>query len=523
MKEQQKDKLIGRLLDNKYRIVRRVGEGGMGSVYEAEHIRIHRKVAIKVMHEAHTEKPGAVERFIREAEAASAIGHPNIIEIQDIVQEQDGTTALVMELLNGQTLEDILKKKGRLPSARAVSIILQTLSALHFAHQKGILHRDLKPDNVFIAVNARGQEEVKLLDFGIAKFMDENKETGLGLTKTGTVLGTPYYLAPEQAKGGKDIDGRIDIWSAGVMLYETLSGEIPFGGDNYNEILGNILLEEPVGLDSLLPTLPDRLVAVVHKAMAKERGDRFQSVAAMIGALLPFMDPSAGILSEPVARALKESVDPPPYRLQNDKKVLLGDKTELLTQSDMITTNHALPVKAALEKQEGRANRRARYLTAFLVVILLAVAVGLIFYFAEKSEQGKMLVGSTRGGIAQTTGDSNRTRQAGAVAAAPVAIETVTIQLQGLPRDAEVLLDDKAYVPPLELEKSERTKTLHVNAPGYRHFSSELVPDADKVLTIAMKKKRKRSRRPTVSEKKQTSGKTQEKRGEVWTRNPFTD
>ncbi len=521
------DKMLGRVLDRKYRIVRLVGEGGMGSVYEAEHIRINRKVAIKVMHEAQTTKPVSVERFIREAQAASAIGHPNIIEVQDIVQEEDGTIAIVMELLTGESLDAILKKKNRLPPARAVSLILQTLSALHFAHQKGIIHRDLKPDNIFVAINSRGQEEVKLLDFGIAKFIDDDKNSDMGLTKTGTVLGTPYYLAPEQAKGGKDIDARIDIWSAGVLLYETISGEIPFDGDNYNEILGNILLEPPIPLGELVPYLPDGLVSVVEKALVKDREFRYQSVTEMIEALLPFLDQKVGVLSAPVARALKESVDPPPFKLENRRKVTLGKKKEVVTTSGSNSVTRMMPSNAidmARVTFGGllQDTKLARLLMAFSALILLAVVLGLIFAFGDRSEHGKYLVKTPLENTRLETREKSAVKKHSVGELHSKGSGKVTIRLHGLPEDAEVLLDEQALLPPFELSKSDRSRRLNVNAPGYRHFSRELIPDGDKTLEISMTKKSKRSSRSAVisKEKKQPEA-TQEKRGEVWTRNPF--
>jgi serine/threonine protein kinase len=499
----------------------------MGSVYEAEHIRINRKVAIKVMHEAHTSKPISVERFKREAQAASAIGHPNIIEIQDIVQEEDGTTAIVMELLKGESLDTILKEKGPIPPARAVSLVLQTLSALHFAHLKGIIHRDLKPDNIFVAVNGRGQEEVKLLDFGIAKFMDDEKDPDMGLTKTGTVLGTPYYLAPEQARGGKDIDARIDIWSAGVMLYETISGEVPFDGDNYNEILGSILLEPPIPLDELVPNLPGGLVSVVEKALVKDKDLRYQSVTEMIGALLPFLDKEVGALSAPVARALKESVDPPPFELERHRKVALGEKKQVVAKSNSnaIThniTSNAIDTSRITVGKMIKDTKVARLLMAFSAVILLAVVIGLIFAFGDPSEGGNHLAEPRLENslFEKSEKSSLKNYRAGELQANEP--EKVTIRLHGLPEDAEVSLDEKALLPPFELSKSDQSRRLNVNAPGYRRFSQELIPDGDKTVKISMTKKRKRSSRSSLRPKKKKQTDTaQEKRGEVWTSNPF--
>ena len=283
----------------------------MGAVYEAEHTRINRRVAIKMMHPDTTSEPDAVKRFLREAESASAIGHPNIIEIYDVGVEGDGTAYIVMELLDGVSLDVVLERKRALPPTRAVAIVLQILSALHSAHAKGIIHRDLKPENVFMAVDSRNREEVKLLDFGVAK-VQEATEDSLRLTKTGTVLGTPSYLSPEQARGRKDIDERIDIWAAGVMLYRMLAGELPFKGESYNEVLANVLIEEPAPLGPLAPAAPEGLVEVVGKAMTKDRDGRFLAVSAMIEALLPFCERAEYEMTTQVFKVLRKSMLPRP-------------------------------------------------------------------------------------------------------------------------------------------------------------------------------------------------------------------
>lgn len=309
--------LIGRIFDRKYRVTRLIGEGGMGSVYEAEHTLIQRKVAVKVLHNEFSKMPEVVERFFREAQASSAIGHPNIIEVFDVGIEEDGTVFIVMELLTGEPLLEQLRRGEILTPENAVAIILQVLSALVMAHHKGIVHRDLKPDNVFLSVDARGRHEVKLLDFGIAKVQGA-LDGDQGLTKTGTVLGTPNYMSPEQARG-REVDARIDIWAAGVMLYQMLSGRLPYQGESYNEVLSSILLDDPPPLHQLVPSIPRDLATVVERAMEKERDDRYPNVAEMIQDLIPFNDEAAQeLMSDTAALALKQSLAPPPPMSEQD-------------------------------------------------------------------------------------------------------------------------------------------------------------------------------------------------------------
>lgn len=266
----------GDLVDGKYRIVRLLGEGGMGAVYEGENTRIHRRVAIKVLHAGVAASADAVARFEREAQAAGRIGSEHIVEVLDLGQLPDGDRYMVMEFLDGQPLSARIRQLGRLSAEQLYPIALQMLEGLQAAHQAGIIHRDLKPDNVYLVSSRKGQADfVKLLDFGISKFSKVGGE--FSMTRTGAVMGTPYYMAPEQAKGGKDIDIRVDIYAAGVILYEAVSGQVPFNADTFNELLFKIVLESPPPVEQVVPGLDPAFAAIIAKAMAREVGDRFSS------------------------------------------------------------------------------------------------------------------------------------------------------------------------------------------------------------------------------------------------------
>ncbi|HZO16902.1 MAG TPA: serine/threonine-protein kinase, partial [Polyangiaceae bacterium] len=205
----------GEILDGKYRIVRLVGEGGMGAVYEGENTRIKRRVAIKVLHTAVAEKLDVVQRFEREAQAAGRIGSEHIVEVLDLGNLPSGERYMVMEFLEGEDLTARIKKKKRLPPQEVVPIMAQVLEGLAAAHDAGIIHRDLKPDNIFILTRKAGRADfVKILDFGVSKF--SALDSDMSMTRTGAVMGTPYYMSPEQAKGGQ-IDGRSDLYSIGVV------------------------------------------------------------------------------------------------------------------------------------------------------------------------------------------------------------------------------------------------------------------------------------------------------------------
>jgi serine/threonine protein kinase len=322
------DDLIGKVIDRKYRLVRLLGEGGMGAVYEAEHTKINRKVAVKLMKPEVAKYPEAVERFMREAQAASAIGHPNIIEIEDIGESEDGTVFMVMEMLKGQTLAERLSETTRLPPDRAVGIILQVLSALLATHRKGIIHRDLKPENIYLSIDARMREEVKLLDFGASKVRGPDAG-GLRLTRTGTVMGTPYYLSPEQARGSQDITEQVDIWAVGVVLFEMLTGRPPYEGESYNELLSKILMEPVPDIRQIEPAVSAELAAVIGKALAKDRKERYRNAAEVIEALLPFHSAANESMTPSAEHFLRTSVAPPPAGEARAGKRLAKNTTPL--------------------------------------------------------------------------------------------------------------------------------------------------------------------------------------------------
>ncbi|MFZ5897243.1 MAG: protein kinase domain-containing protein [Myxococcota bacterium] len=274
----------GDLIDDKYRIVRLIGEGGMGAVYEGENARIHRRVAIKVLHAEVASNGDAVARFEREAQAAGRIGSEHIVEVLDLGTLPSGARYLVMEFMDGDSLSRRIKQQGRLAAHELYPIARQLLDALVAAHGAGIVHRDLKPDNVFLLTSRHGNKDfVKLLDFGISKFADIG--SGLSMTRTGVVMGTPYYMAPEQAKGSRELDHRVDLYAVGVVLYEALTGKVPFDAETFNELLFKIVLETPRPIEELVPGVDPNLCGIVRRAMAREPNERFQSAAEFRAAL----------------------------------------------------------------------------------------------------------------------------------------------------------------------------------------------------------------------------------------------
>ncbi|MBN2193324.1 MAG: protein kinase [Polyangiaceae bacterium] len=280
---------VGQVLGDKYRIVRLIGRGGMGTVYEARHDLLGRRFAIKVVHEELNTNTEAMARFRREALAAGALESENIAAVVDFGQTPEGVSYIVMEFLEGQDLASFLEHAGRLSVTRAVSLAMQACRGLHAAHAKNIVHRDLKPENLFLTRRGDGTDLLKVLDFGIAKLCDVKNEAAT-VTKTGAAIGTCFYMSPEQARGARDVDTRTDIYAVGVILYELLSGRRPHEGRSLNEVFYSILSREPPRLNTLRDGLPEGLCELVHRTMAKEIEERPTSVDALLYDLAPFAE-----------------------------------------------------------------------------------------------------------------------------------------------------------------------------------------------------------------------------------------
>jgi len=307
------DPLIGKLVDGRYEVESVLGEGGMGTVYCVRHRALEKRFALKVMRADLALEGELAARFIQEAKAAAAIGHPNIVQITDFGQLPNRAPYFVMELLDGTPLSKLIRKGGPLPAGQAVRVLQQAASALGAAHAVGVIHRDLKPDNVHITKN----DVVKILDFGVAKMAGAGR-----LTRTGMVFGTPHYMSPEQASGG-DVDHRADIYALGIIMYEMFTGRVPFEADSYMGVLTKHMFMVPEAPSVVNPAAKElgALEDVIMKCLEKKPEARYKSMAELIreiesivqftGDRLEIVRPSREFKKRPRAIALADELEPP--------------------------------------------------------------------------------------------------------------------------------------------------------------------------------------------------------------------
>ncbi|HSK01453.1 MAG TPA: serine/threonine-protein kinase [Kofleriaceae bacterium] len=282
--------MVGSTLSGRYLVTRKIGQGGMGAVYEATHTLIGKRVAVKVLLEKYAKRDAIVARLKKEAELASSVQNEHIIDVTDFGQTDDGRTFVVMEFLEGESLAECLARETRLPEQRVLRIAHQAASALAAAHKKGIVHRDIKPENLFL-LRRKEQDFVKVVDFGISKSLraSGDEEEPPRLTQTGMVLGTPLYMSPEQARGDDELDHRVDIYALGVIMYEAATGRVPFIGNNYLSVISQVLNEDAKPPREIVPELSEEYEAIVLRAMSKDRRERYgdaQEILADLSALL---------------------------------------------------------------------------------------------------------------------------------------------------------------------------------------------------------------------------------------------
>jgi serine/threonine protein kinase len=392
----------GTVLAGKYLVEGLLGVGGMGVVLTARHQQLDQKVAIKVLLPEVARHPEIVERFAREARAAAKIQGEHVARVVDVGVLDDGSPFMVMEHLEGRDLAAELRARGPLPAADVAHWIVEACEAIAQAHAAKIVHRDLKPSNLFLALQPDNRSVVKVLDFGISKIVDPDAPA---LTKTSSLVGTPYYMSPEQLTAAKTLDTRADIWAIGVIMYELLTGKPPFVGESMPEVVAAILKNEPISLDVVRPGLPPGFADVVASCIQTNPGQRYQSVAALSAALAPFGMQRDQLSAERIARVLgittlEEPIPPTePAPVATNAPI---EKTLLLSEappSPVPASPRVDPVIADVKTQVGvatsisdapvtEAHRERRMQPLIAIVLAVALGIGAWAAFARHNSNG---------------------------------------------------------------------------------------------------------------------------------------
>jgi eukaryotic-like serine/threonine-protein kinase len=367
---------IGEIVANKYRIDRLIGTGGMGIVVAAFHLELEQPVAIKFLNSETGARADANERFRREARAAARIRSEHVARVLDIEVLDNRLPYMVMELLEGHDLERELEQAGPLPVAVAVGYVLQAIDAVAEAHATGVVHRDLKPTNLFLAQLPDGRRLIKVLDFGISKLVGPGSGRNAALTRSASIFGSPLYMSPEQMRSAKDVDARADIWSLGAILFELVTGRPPFLAESMPALCMAILNESPPSLHGLVPSAPPELDAVVFKCLAREVNHRFDSVADLAEALVPFA-PEGRMHAERARRVLglaSPTLARPTWRSDSELPIsnLPRGSTPAAPQVRGVVRPGPGPTQSSWGRTGGRAivNRRIGTILAAVVLLL---------------------------------------------------------------------------------------------------------------------------------------------------------
>ena len=355
----------GTLLAGKFRIERLLGAGAMGAVYAIEHELTHHKRALKLLHPDVVQVPDIVRRFLAEASAAGRAGSPHLVETFDAGTLPTGEPYVVMEMLTGETLGAVLERTHRLDPAYAAEFVAQAAEGIEAAHRAGIIHRDLKPDNLFVT-QREGRPFIKILDFGVSKFAT-TEQAPLGATRTGTIVGSPSYMSPEQIVGDPDIDARTDVFALGVVLYQCVSGALPFEAPTLHALTLRLLTGDLTPLETLLPGLPPTILEVVRRALSKERAGRYPTAQALADALAPLRS------SQPMTLTAPSLVAAPPGA-QNEAMQASFAATAVAPSQAVIGTSS----QSQNWSSSGAIPRKSRWPLAVALAATLLGAIGAV-------------------------------------------------------------------------------------------------------------------------------------------------
>lgn len=471
----------GDIVGGRYRLESPIGQGGMATVWRAVHLDLNRPVAVKFL-TIHGGDPDTVkDRFLREARIAAAIRHRNVVDITDFGTTPEGRPFMVMELLEGESLAERMGSQHLFGVPDVIRVGARVLSGLGAVHDAGIVHRDLKPENVFLVRDADGVY-AKLLDFGISRSVEADLESVVPSSDS-VLAGTPQYMSPEQARGIRDVDHRSDLWAVGVLLYEMLTGQLPFDSEHVGDLIVKIMGEEPTPVEALRPDLGEPLAQVVRRALARDRDARFQTAREMRRALLNAATMTAKALSSAEPSSDLERVSEHPAMLPKELMDAVGNAYEPGDSGMLDVTDLAsLPAerssmetlleqsgKVALQPGDGPPGR-ARHLPWLAVAagtLLGAAALAFFFGTSEQSAAG------TVDGSPPTT--------------AEIGTDPVTVTLRRLPEGAAITVDGQRHQgSALTLPQDGRERVIEVNAPGFEPWTVTHRAEGDAAYEVRM-------------------------------------
>lgn len=509
--------LTGRVLGGKFRLIRRIGTGGMGSVYQAVHLELEKKVAVKLLHQQMAPHQEVFQRFKREAKIACKLNHPHIIEVFDFDRTEDGIPYIIMEYLAGEDLEDLLQRRRRLRLDEVMAMFEGICSAVQQAHEEGVIHRDLKPQNILLCRVGDRPDFPKVLDFGISKLKDNDSI----VTQTKAYLGTPCFMAPEQARGeASEATPQSDIFALGCILYRALGGRLAFSGDSIEAVLYKIIHEQPDNLDKITDQVPRAVCRVVHRAMAKDPQLRHPSVREMWRALveaagteddasapaprlqiieqhpaeaqtvIPLSTTNRKVPRTPETRAYADR-PAPPEAAPRDEGVPALDS--MFRPSAETSARHQLggvsTLSASMGEHLDRITRpkRSSWMYGGLALGFLLVAGAVV---ADQAMMRKEVASQDLGAEPTAVAGVPAPMPADPTprpAPAPPTPDRVKIELLNVPAGAKVLLDGKEVTEnPFSLERGEGKLQLQVLGREDQVFKYELTPDKDLTIAVAL-------------------------------------
>ena len=453
---------IDQVFEGKYRILKLLGKGGMGSVYLGRHETIGRKVAVKFLHSELAKQKEFLERFHREARAAVSIGHRNVIEVLDLGVSAENEPYLVMEYLEGESLAKLIRRCAPLSLAAACAVLDPTLRALSAAHKKGIIHRDLKPENIFLVNQGKDPPLIKLIDFGISKFVDSGEATRL--TRTGSLIGSPSYMPPEQVQGKQQLDHRADLYAAGVIFYEMLTGKLPFNAAHSHALLLSIITEPFIPPKEAYPDFQDEAAPLIAALLSKNPDHRPASAEEVLDKWLKKLNGYSD-------RETHLSMLVTDITLEN---VAGGDVGE----SDVSGTSAAQPIVSSspitLSAWASTLIHSKKWITISGIALgAILLTIGAVFAFSESTN------GDETAERSAVLSAPEKSSPSGSSVAAKRP-ESVQISVTGLPKKAVVYVDELP-VPrnPFQVAFSKRLLKIRVTAEGFDDYSTWVVPDRD--------------------------------------------